>query len=310
MSAGIWLARHAQNLLGALGALSRNPVGTFLTVSVIGIALALPTALNVLVQTGKSAAGNWSDVRDFSVYMQPATPLARAEILARELRKRSGIDSVELITADAAIAELGKDPVFANALAALEGNPLPHTLVVRPAPDMDSEQLGKLGTELQKTPDVDLVKLDLQWVQRLNAGLDFLARLGWIAAVLLGGAVLIIVGNTIRLDIQTRTEEIEVAKLLGATDGFVRRPFLYLGLWYGLFGSLVAVLILAISLWLLGSPLASLARLYGSNLALEGLGLTTLGAVLGGGLLAGWSGAWLAVSRHLSGLRPKAQGTL
>jgi len=305
MSVGIWLARHAQNLLGSMGAVSRNPVGTFLTVSVIGIALALPAALNVLVQTGKSAAGNWKDVRDFSVYMQPATPLARAEALAGELRKRDGIDSVKLITADAAVAELGEDPVFANALAALESNPLPHTLVVRPAADMDSAQLGKLSTELQKTPDVDLVKLDLQWAQKLNAGLDFLARLGWIAAVLLGGAVLIIVGNTIRLDIQTRTEEIEVAKLLGATDAFVRRPFLYLGLWYGLLGSLVAVLILAISLWLLGGPVASLAQLYGSSLALEGVGLTTLGAVFGGGLLAGWSGAWLAVTRHLSALRPK-----
>jgi cell division transport system permease protein len=305
MSTGIWLARHAQNMLGALGALSRNPVGTFLTVAVIGIALALPAALNVLVQTGKSAAGNWSDVRDFSVYMTPATPLVRAESLAGELRKRSGIDSVQLVTADAAVAELGKDPVFANALAALEGNPLPHTLVVRPAPEMDSEQLGKLSTELQKTPDVDLVKLDLQWAQRLNAGLDFLARLGWIAAVLLGAAVLVIVGNTIRLDIQTRTEEIEVAKLLGATDTFVRRPFLYLGLWYGLFGSLVAVLILALSLWVLGAPVARLAGLYGSSLELAGVGLETLGAVLGGGLLAGWSGAWLAVSRHLSGLRPK-----
>lgn len=305
MSASIWLARHAQNLLGALGALSRNPVGTFLTVSVIGIALALPAALNVLVQTGKSAAGNWSDVRDFSIYMQPTTPVARAETLARELRKRTGIAAVELITADAAVAELGKDPVFANALAALEGNPLPHTLVVRPATDMDGEQLGKLGAELQETPDVDLVKLDLQWAQRLNAGLDFLARLGWIAAVLLGGAVLIIVGNTIRLDIQTRTEEIEVAKLLGATDTFVRRPFLYLGLWYGLFGSLVAMLILAISLWLLSNPVGTLARLYGSSLELAGLGLETLAAVLGAGLLAGWCGAWLAVARHLSGLRPK-----
>lgn len=305
MSAGILLARHAQNLLGALGALTRNPVGTFLTVSVIGIALALPAALHVLVQTGKSAAGNWDDVRDFSVYMAPATPLPRAEALARELRQRDGIDSVQLITAEAAVAEMGKDPVFANALAALEGNPLPHTLVVRPAAGMDGEQLGKLSAELQATPDVDLVKLDLQWVQRLNAGLDFLARLGWIAAVLLGGAVLIIVGNTIRLDIQTRTEEIEVAKLLGATDSFVRRPFLYLGLWYGLFGSLLATLILAISLWLLGGPVARLATLYGSNLEMAGVGLETLAAVLGGGLLAGWSGAWLAVSRHLSALRPR-----
>jgi cell division transport system permease protein len=237
--------------------------------------------------------------------MVPATSLARAESLAGELRKRGDIDSVQLVTADAAVAELGKDPVFANALTALEGNPLPHTLVIRPAPEMDSTQLGKLSTELQKKPDVDLVKLDLQWVQRLNAGLDFLARLGWIAAVLLGGAVLVIVGNTIRLDIQTRTEEIEVAKLLGATDTFVRRPFLYLGLWYGLFGSLVAVLILAVSLWVLSAPVARLAGLYGSSLELAGVGVETLGAVLGGGLLAGWSGAWLAVSRHLSALRPK-----
>ncbi len=129
MSLSSWLTRHAQNAVGALGTLSRNPVATALTVTVIGIALALPAALGVLVQSGRALAGGWADVRDFSVYLTPGVALDRAEALARELRGKPGVESVRLISADTAVAELSKDPGFAGALTALEANPLPHTLV-------------------------------------------------------------------------------------------------------------------------------------------------------------------------------------
>jgi len=305
MSPGSWLTRHAQNAIGALGTLSRNPVATALTVTVIGIALALPAALGVLVQSGRSLAGGWADVRDFSVYLAPGVALDRAESLAGELRANPGVASVRLIPAETAAAELGKDPGFAGAMAALESNPLPHTLVVRPQDSLDGESLEALGAEVRGAPGVDLVKLDLQWVERLNALLDFLRRLGLMIGGLLIAAVIIVVGNTIRLDIQNRSAEIEVAKLLGATDAFVRRPFLYLGLWYGILGGLVAVLLLLTGLWALGGPIARLAGLYGSSFELGGASGSSVLAVLAGGVLAGWGGAWMAVSRHLAAIQPK-----
>lgn len=305
MSLSSWLNRHAQNAVGALGTLSRNPVATALTVTVIGIALALPAALGVLVQSGRALAGGWADVRDFSVYLAPGVALDRAEALARELRVKPGVESVRVISADLAVTELSKDPGFAGALAALESNPLPHTLVVRPLASMDGAALETLGAEVQKSNGVDLVKLDLEWAKRLGAVLDFLRRLGLITGGLLIAAVVIVVGNTIRLDIQNRSAEIEVAKLLGATDAFVRRPFLYLGLWYGLLGGVVAMLILLIGLWALGGPITRLAGLYGSSFELGGATGSSLLAVLAGGVLAGWGGAWTAVARHLAAIQPK-----
>lgn len=305
MNLSNWLTRHAQNAIGALGTLSRNPVATALTVTVIGIALALPAALGVLVQSGRALAGGWADVRDFSVYLAPGVTRDRAEALARELRGNAAVESVRLIPADVAVAELRKDPGFADALAALESNPLPHTLVVRPRATTDGGSLEKLGAEVRKAPGVDLVKLDLEWVLRLNAMLDFLRRLGLITGGLLVAAVLIVVGNTIRLDIQTRSAEIEVAKLLGATDAFVRRPFLYLGFWYGLLGGVVAMLILLVGLSALGGPISRLAGLYGSSFELGGATGSSLLAVLAGGVLAGWGGAWTAVARHLAAIQPR-----
>ena len=305
MNLSNWLTRHAQNAVGALGTLSRNPVATVLTVTVIGIALALPAALGVLVQSGRALAGGWADVRDFSVYMAPGVALDRAEALARELRAKPGVDSVRLIPADAAVLELRKDPGFEDALAALESNPLPHTLVVRPQPTMEGAALERLGAEIRQAPGVDLVKLDLEWVARLSAVLDFLRRIGLITGGLLVAAVVIVVGNTIRLDIQNRSAEIEVAKLLGATDAFVRRPFLYLGLWYGLLGGAVAMLILLVGLWALGGPISRLAGLYGSSFELGGATGSSLLAVLAGGVVAGWGGAWTAVARHLAAIQPR-----
>jgi cell division transport system permease protein len=301
----VFLSRHAQNALAALGQLSRQPIATALTVLVIGIALALPAGLQVLVQSAQRLAGNWQDIRDFSVYLRPGTPLTEARALVATLGKRDGIASVRLVTADEALAEFRRDPAFGEVLELIEGNPLPHTLVLRPGPAASAAEIAALRTELAARPEVDLVQVDTEWLTRLAAILDTVRRAVTTVAVLLVAAVIVIVGNTIRLDIQNRRQEIEVTKLLGADDRFVRRPFLYIGFWYGTFGGLVALAVLGASLAALAGPLQRLGALYGVEIAAPGLTLPTVLLVFGGGILAGAVGAWTAVARHLSAIEPR-----
>jgi cell division transport system permease protein len=299
------LIRHLQNALGALGQLSRQPVSTALTIAVIGIALALPAGLQVLVQGAQRFAGSWQEIRDFSVYLRPGTALAQAKALAEELDKRAVVEAVRVIAANEALADFRADPTFGDALKVLEDNPLPHTLVIRPDAAATTTDLDALRSELSARDDVDLVQLDTQWLSRLAAILDLVRRGVWFTAVLLAGAVIVIVGNTIRLDIQNRRREIEVSKLLGASDAFVRRPFLYIGAWYGILGGLLAVVVLSLGLLLLGGPLSRLLALYGGQFTGFGVDLATIVLVFGAGLLTGWTGAWVAVARHLSAIEPR-----
>lgn len=300
-----YLNRHAQNCVGALGAMTRQPLASALTIAVIGIALAMPTGLNVVVQNGRAIAGGWDNIRDFSVYLRPATPIEQAIRLRDQLDESSIVESARLISANDALVEFSNDPEFGGLLGALEHNPLPHTIVVRPTADAAPADLEELERGLSRRTDVDLVKLDTDWVKRLNAMLDLARRGVWIAAVMLVGAVIVIIGNTIRLDIQNRRADIEVAKLLGASDGFVRRPFLYTGFWYGLLGGSFALLLLATSLWLLSEPIERLAGLYGSSFRPLGVDAATVLSILAGGLLAGLGGAWSAVARHLAAIQPR-----
>lgn len=299
-----FLIRHAQSCIAALGKLCRHPLGSVLTIAVIGIALALPAGLGVVVRNGEALAGSWETVRDFSVYLNPDVSLANAEKLRDELAQTAGIEKVELITADAALSEFKATPTYDAVLAVLDDNPLPHTLVLRPDQEATTEAMAAIAAELAAREDVDLVQLDREWVARLSAILDVARRSIWIAAVLLVGAVIVIVGNTIRLDIQHQRAEIEVAKLLGATDAFVRRPFLYTGFWYGLAGGLIALGVLALSLLLLSGPVERLSALYGGGFQPLGLDRDNALTILGGGLLAGLGGAWSAVARHLADIQP------
>jgi cell division transport system permease protein len=300
-----YFTRHAQNCVGSLGQMSRHRLSSALTIAVIGIALAMPSALNIVVKSGRDVAGGWDNVRDFSAYMQPGTALKSAARLGDQIEAREIIESVQLISADQALSEFRNDPGFQEILTALDENPLPHTLVIRPYAEAAPAALDDLERELIARSDVDMVKLDTEWVTRLNAILDLARRAVWIAAVMLVGAVIVIIGNTTRLDIQNRRSEIEVSKLLGASDGFVRRPFLYMGFWYGLFGACFALILLTISLWLLNGPVDRLVSLYGGGFERLGVDFTTFLAVLGGGVTAGLGGAWSAVARHLSAIQPQ-----
>jgi cell division transport system permease protein len=299
-----WLKLHWRNCTGSLQDLRNRPLATLLTASVIGIALAMPASLNLLVKNGRSLAGGWEDARDFSVYLQVGTTLDVASDLATNIGNLAQVESVTLTDAEAALAEFRDESGLAEVLDDLDGNPLPHTLSIRPVDDLSVDQLDTLAGQLRDTPGVDIVQLDTVWVERLNAILDFLRRVVLLATVLLAVGVIIIVGNTIRLDIQNRRDEIEVLKLLGASDGFVRRPFLYEGLWYGLLGSLLAILLLLIGGWVLSAPVERLVGLYSANVQLLGLDGTTLLLVTVSGIIAGWGGAWSAVTRHLSAIQP------
>lgn len=306
----IWLARHLQTLIGSLGRLSQQPFANLLTVLVIGIALALPACLQVLVSNARSLSGDWHRALDIAVYLKDSVTAAQAEQAAQALRKRSDIAAVRLIDPGQGLQEFREYSGFGAALDALTENPLPHVIVVSPktadpAADSLAVQLDSLSAELRRLPEAELVQLDAAWVQRLSAMLDTLRRAGIIIAVLLAIGVVIIVSNTIRLEIQNRRDEIEVAKLVGASDAFVRRPFLYEGFWYGLGGSCIALLTVTAVVLLLRGPVERVAKLYGSAFTLGGLDWRTAVGLLAAGIAVGWLGSLVATHRHLRQIEPR-----
>ena len=301
-----WLERHAQTLVGSLGRLWGQPFATLLTVLVIGIALALPACLHVLVQNVRTASGGWGNALDISVYMKPSATLEQAKQAQKRIEQRRDVEDVTLIEADAALAEFRKSSGFGEALDALKDNPLPHALVVRPSPEFrDPALVDQLSAELRAIDGVDIVQLDTAWVSRFNAILDVVRRVVLLAAGLFALGILVIVGNTIRLDIENRRDEIEVTKLVGGSDAFVRRPFLYNGVWYGLGGGLIAWITVMVVIALLGEPVQRIAGLYGSNFALQGLGIEGSAVLLAGGALLGWFGSFIAATREIRGIEPK-----
>ena len=307
MSINVAGARHAHALLGSLGRLARNPFSTGLTILVIALALALPTALRLLVLNAQLATGSFTSAVDLSVYLKPEVPLVKAQQLEHSARERSDVAHVELIPADKAMEEFRTYSGFGAALDALKDNPLPHVLHVQPRSDAQSAgAVESLRRYFTAWPEVDLVQVDTEWVMRFNAILDVLRRLLVIAAVLLGAGVLAVIGNTIRLEILNRRAEIEVTKLVGGSNSFVRRPFLYTGVLYGLGGAVSAWAIVEIAVMVLDRPISTLAALYGSHFYLQGPPPQDVGALLAAGVMLGWMGAWISAARHLRRIEPRA----
>lgn len=300
-----YFLNHGQTFRSSLERLVTQPVSSLMTTGVIGIAFALPAALYVVVQNGKLISGGWENVADMSIYLRRTVSTSDAENLAASLRERSEFSRVEVIPADAALDEFRQHSGFGPALDALTQNPLPTVLVVRPAPEHASPRaIESLSESLQELGEVELVQVDTQWVGRFNAILDMIRRIVYLAALLFATGVLIIVWNTIRLDIQNRRREIEVTKLVGGSDRFIRRPFLYTGLWYGIGGALLALAAIELALAALQGPAARLAGLYGADYRLRGLDLRAVLALVGSGALLGWLGAWLSTTRHIREIEP------
>jgi cell division transport system permease protein len=295
---------HRANLVGAVRRLAGQPFASALTILVIATALALPAGLRVAVNNADALSSSWQNAADFTVYLKLDVSEEAARRTARAIEERDDVAGVTVIDRDAALAEFRARSGFGEALDALDGNPLPHTLVVHPASGIAAD-VEALAAAIAEVPETELVQVDTAWVARLRAMLALVGRLVDFATVLLALAVAIVVGNTIRLEINNRSVEIEVTKLVGGTDAFIRRPFLYLGLCYGLAGAAVALLVVGLGLLLLGPPVRAVAALYGSGFSLTGLSLRESGVLLLGGALLGWAGAGLAAARHLRAIEPK-----
>ena len=300
-----YLVHHLRVFIASLGHLSRHPAPTLMTSAVIAIALALPAGLYVSLGNIGKLGQDWDNSAQISLFLQTSATLKQAEALAQKLRLHKHIRTVDIIDKEQGFAQFSEHSGFGDALKFLDENPLPIVLSVQPV--VDPQQPGRLNQLLDEMRDIKLVELaqlDLQWVKRLYAILEIAQRGIWVIGSLLALAVLLIVGNTIRLDIQNHRSEIEVAKLIGASNAFIRRPFLYTGLWYGLLGGLLAWFLTALSLWLLAAPVERLSSLYQSDFQLSGLDLENILTLLAISCSLGLTGSWLAVGKHLDAIEP------
>ena len=302
---GNWALRHIQVLLSSLGRLIKKPLSTLLTASVIGITLSLPIGLHTIIGNLQTLGDNWQGASSLSVFLSAKLKQDKITALTSALESRPEVAKITYITPEQAMEEFRQLSGFSEALELLEENPLPPVLLVRLAPDYsDAEQTGEFARELEKLPEVELAEADLQWVRRFQGITEIVQRGSMVLAALLGLAVILIMGNTIRLEIQNRHKEIEIIKLVGGTNAFIQRPFLYEGFWYGLLGGLIAWLLLLVSLSLLSGPVSRLALLYESDFSLPYLPLSSVLITLIGSTLLGLSGAWVAVKQHLSSIEP------
>ena len=299
--AGIWLDQHLYSFVSSLGRAVRRPWATLLTVGVMAVAFALPLGLWLALQNVGHFAGDVQQSREIDLFLTPETPVARAQALAETLRARDDVASVELRTPDQGLAEFRQRSGLADSLDLLDGNPLPALLVVVPEGDE-----ARLVAALEALPETDLLQHDAAWRERLTGWMGFGERLTWVLAALFGLGALLVVGNTVRLDIQSRREEIGVLQLLGASDGFIRRPFVYLGAWYGLAAGALALGLLTLAALALRDPLAALARSYGSPFVLSGLDPLGAALVVLAATIVGWLGAWLVTGHFLRQTRPTA----
>ncbi|MGB5275734.1 MAG: permease-like cell division protein FtsX [Gammaproteobacteria bacterium] len=300
-----YLRHHLQMLVASLGYLSRQPVSSLMTSAVIAIALALPAGLYIALDNVSQVSEGWDDTTQISLFLKMDTTIKQADALAKKLRLHKEINKVSIIDRERGLQEFQQISGFGDAIKFLDENPLPHVITVQPIIDQQQpNRVLHLVETLQQERRVELAQLDMQWVKRLYTLLDVARRAVWIIGSLLGLAVLLIVGNTIRLDIQNRRDVIQVSKLIGASNAFIRRPFLYTGMWYGLCGGLLAWLLIAISLGIMAQPLERLATLYQSSYQISSLSAGDISMLILISCLLGLGGSWLAVGRHLSEIEP------
>lgn len=298
---GYWQA-HLRAMQSAHRRLQLTPLPTFMTIMVIAIALSLPAALQVLIANAKNLAGGVEETTQLSLFLEDRVTSGQAEALQKQLSDRSEISRVEFISRESALQEFNAITGFSDALGTLKENPLPHVLVVFPQLSDDPNTLEVLREDLEALPQVALAQLDLEWIERLFTIIEILNRSSLFLSIFLTFAVLMVVGNTIRLLSQNYRDEIEVFKLVGATDAYVRRPFLYSGLFYGLGGSIVAIFLVSLAFFWVAGPVNQLSSLYQSDFQLMGLSPTDILVIVLTGAILGLGGSWASVNRYLKEL--------
>ena len=292
------LSQHIRALFATLQRISASPLSSLLNILVIGIALSLPAGLYVLLHSAQNLTRQISSTPQISVFLRVDASQGEVLRIGNELRQHNAIEEIKFVSRDQALQQIKQSLGLADVVDSLSQNPLPDAYVIHPK-NPDPKALETLRDELRHWPKIEYVQLDSEWAYKLQAVLKFGHVAVLILAVLLGIALIAVTFNTIRLQILTRRDEIEVAALIGATPAFIRRPFLYFGFIQGLLGALTAWLIINGSLWLLNWKLDAVSQFYSSQFMLQplsgndSLGLLLLSAGLGG------LGAWLSVRQHL-----------
>lgn len=299
-----WLQAHAEVARDSLTRLRAGGLSSLLTALMMGCALSLPASLWVLSDNAGAATRDWQRQFSVSLYLTDRISENQGRQLLTSLEKEPLVARGEYLSRADALAEFRQYSGFGRALDLLDDNPLPAVLVLWPEPEITADELDSWLAQIQKRPEVDMAQADSSWLQRLRALLDFGDKLIRAMGILLGVTVVLVVANTIRLDIQSRREEILVMKLIGAPDGFIQRPFLYSGALYGLIAGLIAWLSVSIILWLITPHLAALTASYGDDFDLRGLAADDALRLIAVATLMGWLGALQSVWRHLAEIEP------
>lgn len=292
------MSRHWRTLMGTLGHFVSTPLATLVTISVMGIALSLPAGLYLLLSNLGQASSSLETQAQISLFLKPESGKNGQNQIEQKLKRHAEIKTFRFVGRDQALKELSASNGLGDLAAGLPNNPLPDAFIVT-ARDNDPAQLDKLRLEISQWPGVEAAELDSAWARRLNAMLYLGQQLTFMLAILLAFGLVAGMGNIIRLQILTRLDEIEVSKLIGATDRFIRLPFLYHGALQGLLGGLAGWGIITLGAQLLNLSVTRLTNLYGSNFQLEGLALADAAALLGFSAILGWVGAYIAVSHFL-----------
>lgn len=304
---GAWLIRHLQQGIGSLGDLWRTPFTSCMTILVLGISLTLPTTLHLFVKNAQTVSQQWESASEISLFLKLNTSEKSAQNLVARINLYPEVAEVQYISAQQALDEFKLLSGFGEALDYLKANPLPATVLVTPTKRSSQVQaVEELLEKLQSEREVDQGKLDLEWLTRLTAMSNIIEDIVLGIATLLCLSVVLIIGNTIRLAILNQKDAIAVMKLVGATDSFIQRPFLYAGAWYGVLGGVVACLSVTMLAWFLAGGLQNLTKLYHSPFVLQGLSLFEGLLLILMAITLGLTGSYISVRKHIREIEPTA----
>jgi cell division transport system permease protein len=297
---------HIRQALTSLGELWRNPAASMMTVAVLGLSITLPSTLYILLKNTEKVSAGWEQASEITLFLHQNTQPGDIRQLTTRLSLWPEIESLTHIDKAAALEEFKQLSGFGDALHYLEDNPLPDVILVTPDSKNTSPTAARrLLEKLQKEREVELGQLDIQWLERLHGLVAIAGELVSVVALLLFIAVVLIIGNTIRLNILNKRDEILVLKLVGATDAFIQRPFMYTGFWYGLLGGLLAWLTTWLLLWWMSDSISRVTQLYQTQFELTGLQGESLLGMLGLSVFLGLAGSLLSVHKHIRAIEPK-----
>lgn len=299
-----YFLHHMQSLVFSLGKIYHSPTTTIMTVAVIGITLSLPGGFYLFLKNIDAMSGDFRSSSQISLYLDIEMDEKKARAMERQVADMTDVADTRFVSKGESLEAFRQTSGFGKSIDTLSSNPLPHTIIVEPSSSADTFAVKNLLNLLQTLPGVEIAKLDTEWLERLYTILEIARRSVAIITILFGFAVLLIIGNTIRLDIQNRYQEIIVTKLIGATNAFIRRPFLYGGLWYGLLGGVISWFIVEIGYLAISGPLNRLNLLYQADLVLITFSFQDFIILISSSTLLGLTGSWIAVARHLNQIEP------